>query len=223
MNGANLPAGSRGGLGFLGRMTANLSHELNNVFTIIGEVAGLLDDLVVLHEKGRPLGVEKLRSLSENIKRQLERGRTIVKNMNYLGHSTDGPAAQVDLNALIESLAGLGKRIAERKGAALETVTAAGPVVLACDPFALMRALFLCVDAALEGGAVGSPVRIFVRRSAAGTEIGVESDEFDPAGAAKEPLEEAGLLAAGLPAEFASGCDGNGHRISTLGFNGEVA
>ena len=42
-------------LQFFGRIMANVSHEFNNVITIIGELSGLLRDLAGLAERGRPL------------------------------------------------------------------------------------------------------------------------------------------------------------------------
>ncbi|MBI5526108.1 MAG: HAMP domain-containing histidine kinase [Deltaproteobacteria bacterium] len=217
MNGSDTSGGQRGGLRFFGRMTANLSHEFNNIITIIGEVAGLLDDLLLLAEKGRPLNTEKLKSLSDNVKRQVERGKAVVKHMNFLGHSIDDRSREVDLGVLVENVTNLSKRIAERKGVALAAEPAVEPVVVNCDPFGVMQAVFLCVDAALGAGAVGVPIKIGVRRVEAGAEIAVESAAFEPFGSAEAKLEDAGHLAAQMRAEFASQNEGE-KRVAKITF-----
>ena len=52
-------------LSFFGTISASVSHELNNVLSIINEYAGLLDDLVTADKKGIPFENEKIKK--ENI------------------------------------------------------------------------------------------------------------------------------------------------------------
>ena len=48
------------GVRFFGEMSASISHEIKNVLAIINENAGLLQDMVMMIEKGSPLSPERL-------------------------------------------------------------------------------------------------------------------------------------------------------------------
>ena len=67
------------GLQFSGSMTASISHELKNVLAIVNENGGLLGDLAMLVAKGRPLDPERLKTISGNIHRQVQRADVIIK------------------------------------------------------------------------------------------------------------------------------------------------
>ena len=57
-------------LAFFGKIGADVTHEMRNVLSIVGENAGLLDDQLALAESGKALDYEKLKKLSARITRQ---------------------------------------------------------------------------------------------------------------------------------------------------------
>ncbi|MGA6927645.1 MAG: hypothetical protein WBY88_18290, partial [Desulfosarcina sp.] len=59
------------GVRFFGEMSASISHEIKNVLAIIHENAGLLQDLLMMSEKGLPLSSERLSRLAQSILRQV--------------------------------------------------------------------------------------------------------------------------------------------------------
>ena len=85
------------GVRFFGEMSASISHEIKNVLAIVNENAGLLQDMVMMIEKGMPLSPERLSGLARSIVRQVKRGDRIVKDMNRFAHSADHPAETVDI------------------------------------------------------------------------------------------------------------------------------
>jgi signal transduction histidine kinase len=161
-NSTNHPGASREQVEFFGRIMANVSHEFNNIITVISELAGLLKDLSLMSRKGRPIPNEKLEAISDNISKQVSRGKHIVKHMNRFSHSTDESRAEVDLGQVLENMQVLTDRLFKNRQS---DMTLSGPpegISLLTDPFELRRILFACLDRFLDGA---SPeVSIAVKR-----------------------------------------------------------
>ena len=69
-------------LAFFGAITASVSHELNNVISIVYQTAGLLNDLLAGAQRGRPISDERLEQIAIRIGEQTERGAAIIKRLN---------------------------------------------------------------------------------------------------------------------------------------------
>ena len=85
------------GLQFFGQISASISHELKNVLAIINENAGLLEDLALMADRGKPIDPERLIKMAATVKRQIGRADGIIKNMNRFAHSADHPVETVDV------------------------------------------------------------------------------------------------------------------------------
>ena len=70
------------GLQFFGKISASISHEIKNVLAIINENAGLLEDFTLMAEKGRPIDMERFKTVAGKIRGQVGRADGIVKNFN---------------------------------------------------------------------------------------------------------------------------------------------
>ncbi len=132
------------GLNFFGSMTASISHEVKNVLAIVNENAGLLEDLALLAEKGRPLSPERLKTLAENIHRQVQRADGIIRRLNRFAHSTHEPAAATDLCEIFDFTAALVARLAAMKGVTI-TIVNQHPVPMKVRPFVLENLLWICL------------------------------------------------------------------------------
>lgn len=95
------------GLSFFGRMNRIISHEFKNIFAIISESLGLLDELMEMSESGAKLPPGKLKSLSESVMEEIGRANAVAKNMNAFAHSVDEFACEVDINQVIELMVNL--------------------------------------------------------------------------------------------------------------------
>jgi|GEM_PF-3246030 len=136
-------------LAFFGRIMANISHEFNNVITIIGELSGLLQDLSVLAEQGKPIKADKLKKVTENITRHIARGKELISNMNQLSHSVDEQRKEVKLQDIISNMKILTKRLLERKLTQLSWQPTKDDIRITTDPFAIRHALFACLELAM--------------------------------------------------------------------------
>ena len=72
------------GLKFFGKMSATISHEINNALAIINENAGLMQDFTHMVDKGIPLDPKRLNTLAGKIIQQVRRAEGIVKNLKQV-------------------------------------------------------------------------------------------------------------------------------------------
>jgi C4-dicarboxylate-specific signal transduction histidine kinase len=68
----------RSNLNFFGKITASVTHELNNVFSIINEYNGLLEDQIFIAESELTPNIEKLSRIQDRLAKQIARGETII-------------------------------------------------------------------------------------------------------------------------------------------------
>ena len=99
-------------LAFFGTITASVSHELNNILSIINEYSGLLDDLILAESKGKPIEKVRIQKIALNIAEQIKRQRDIIKLLNRFAHRVDVPIAQFNLNELVNDIIKLSQRFA---------------------------------------------------------------------------------------------------------------
>ncbi len=131
------------GLLFCGTMTASMSHEIKNALAIVNENAGLLDDLILLSEKGRPLNPERLKTLAGDIRRQVQRADSIVSRLNRFAHSAGQPVTTTDIKEILEFTAALAARMAAMKGVTITVADTA--ILLQARPFIVENLLWLCL------------------------------------------------------------------------------
>jgi signal transduction histidine kinase len=132
------------GLSFFGNMTASISHEIKNALAIINENAGLLGDLVALTEKGRPLEPERLKTISENIRRRVQNADDIVRRLNRFANSVHGPVITTGIREVIESTIALSGRLATMKGITI-AIEPDETIQVETIPFILGNMLWVCL------------------------------------------------------------------------------
>lgn len=131
------------GLLFCGAMTASMSHEIKNALAIVNENAGLLEDLILLSEKGHSLNPERLKTLAGNIRRQVQRADSIVSRLNQFAHSAGQPVITTDIEEIFEFTVALAARMAAMKGVTL--TVADTTILLQARPFMVENLLWLCL------------------------------------------------------------------------------
>lgn len=137
-------------LAFFGTITASISHELNNVLSIINEYSGLLDDLVSADNKGLSLENERIKKITLNIAEQIKRQQEIIKILNRFAHRVDTPIIQFNLNDLVHDIIRLSRRFASLKRVNLEFTPPQESISITNNPFGIQHALFSCINLALD-------------------------------------------------------------------------
>ncbi|MFH1737920.1 MAG: hypothetical protein ABIH23_02845 [bacterium] len=190
MEKANISVGEREGLACFGRITASVSHEMNNVLAIVNELAGLLEDLLYGAEQGKAIEPERLTKVSEGIQKQIQRGQKIVQRLNRFAHSVDEPISECDLHGILDDTVGFARRFASLKGVDLQLEFPEDPVSFTNSRFAVQWAVFSCIDLALSVSNKGDCVQIACATQGKTVQVRVVSGESSDSG------ETAGRLGA---------------------------
>ncbi len=155
------------GLKFFGKISASISHELKNSLSIINESAGLLEDLTLMAQKGKPLDPDRVEKTARMIKQQVNRSDDILKAMNRFSHSIDRPSATIDVYELFPSLMTLTRRITETKGIHVTYEVGDAPMMLTISPFFLKTLLWHLLDFAMELVGDSKKITLVAEKSAA--------------------------------------------------------
>ena len=150
------------GFEFWGAITASLSHDINNVFAIINELSGLLDDFFHAADQGDVMDIEKLKSATRRISEQVSRGQTHVRQLNRFAHTVDYRHATIDLNDAVDAVATLCGRMATLRRITVATRLADVSPKLEGSAFDVQHVIFRCIDMALDAGEQGDVVEIAV-------------------------------------------------------------
>jgi C4-dicarboxylate-specific signal transduction histidine kinase len=159
------------GLQFFGKMSATISHEINNALAIINENAGLLQDFTLMADKGMPLDPDRVNSLAGKVISQIRRAEGIVKNMNRFAHSVDEPVKRVDLGDFVEFVTILSDRFASMRGVSVEPKPAERPVMITTNPFLLENLIWICLDFAMDAAGEGNTIDIVTLETEHGAQI----------------------------------------------------
>jgi signal transduction histidine kinase len=156
---------------FFGKVVASISHEIKNVMAIINEKAGLLQDLTLMAQKGMTLDINRVQTIADDMRMQIRRGDTIVKNMNKFAHSVDEELQEVVLNDLTGLMTIISGRFASGFGATLNFKPAQTGFTVRTRPFLLEFILWDCIKIALERCGEDKTITIAVEKSDQGAQI----------------------------------------------------
>ena len=159
------------GFGFFGAITASLSHEMNNVFAIINELSGLLDDFFHAAEQGAPLNVERLRGTTQRIGAQVERGQEYIKRLNGFAHTVDDRQTTIVLNETVEAITTLCRRLGKLRRVELETSLPEVSPRIEGSAFDVQHIIFRCIDIVLNASEQGDVVQINIEPQDGGARL----------------------------------------------------
>ena len=157
------------GLAFFGRIGADVSHEMRNTLSIIGEYAGLLNDLLAMAERGKPPDYAKLKGLTTRIANQVRKGTEAMERFSRFAHAADEQPASCDLTVLAGNVAALAQRRVALAGCRLEVQLPDHMLPVAANPFTLQQAVFSAIELMLEFQETGelTTIKVVAEASAA--------------------------------------------------------
>ena len=153
------------GLQFFGKMIASISHEIKNVFAVINENAGLLEDFILMEEKGVPLDPGKLKKISKKVMGQVKRADGIIRNMNRFAHSVDETVKTIDVIDTMELMIKLSARFSDMVGVSFTMGSHFDPVKIETTPFLLQNVIWFCLDSIMNLAKSGDTVSIAVENN----------------------------------------------------------
>lgn len=151
---------SESGLEFFGLISASVSHDIKNILAIINEKAGLIDDFILMSEKGSPLKPERIKIIIENITKQVQRANDILSNISKFAHSVDNYVNIVELNEILDLVIKLSDRLIAMRNVSLEIKHTEDMVNIRTSPFFLKNLIWLCLDFALNAAGSGKTIGI---------------------------------------------------------------
>jgi C4-dicarboxylate-specific signal transduction histidine kinase len=154
-------------IGFMGKVTASLSHEIKNTLAIINESVGLMGDLLRKDAPDDWPPYLRLTNLMGSIEEQVQRSAAIVKRLNQFAHSMDKSLAELDLNETVRQTVILAQRFATLRRVNLETQLESKPLHLLSDPFRLLYVIFGFIERAINCSPKEAEVTVKTERSGA--------------------------------------------------------
>jgi signal transduction histidine kinase len=185
---------------FFGKINASISHELKNIFAIISEAAGLLNDLTNIASEGGDLDLEMIRTCSQDIVEEIQRGFATVKQMNTFSHSVDHPIKSVNLVEVLDLVINLAGFLSYAAKIRFEHSEAPASNVTTC-PWRLQNLVYQILVFAFESVGPDGEIQI----SLCSQESGGGRITFSGLGSKSSgrfPVDEAKRLAASIDAEI---------------------
>jgi C4-dicarboxylate-specific signal transduction histidine kinase len=145
---------------FFGRITASVTHELQNMLAVVKETAGLMEDLAAISKQDSGSLGKNLEKSIEVINRQIARGSDLLMNLNRFSHNPDNPLIQTDLYETVGEIVVLSARFAAMKKVSLDLHPAEQPISLTINVVRLQMALFSCIELCLDIASSGETLHI---------------------------------------------------------------
>lgn len=147
-------------IAFIGKITAGVTHEINNALASIKEISGLMEDIISMSSGDSFPHQEKFLRALPKIREQVKRSVTLTTQLNKFSHLSDEYTAQVELNDFIEHLIFLTQRFARIKNVELQYQPADQPVSFNTNPIQLQMAIYNCITYFLNHSTDGGTVSI---------------------------------------------------------------
>jgi signal transduction histidine kinase len=155
-------------LAFFGKVNASISHELKNILAIISEAAGLLQDLTTMATKGQKIELEMLKTCSQDIVEEIQRGFTTIKQMNTFSHSVEDPLKSVSLMEVLDLMINLVGFLSFAGKVRFDPPQDEASMVVTC-PFRLQNLVYQTLVFAFKSVGTDGEIQIAVHRETNGS------------------------------------------------------
>jgi signal transduction histidine kinase len=151
-------------LRFFSNVTAGISHEINNVLSVIKENTGLMEDLFLMAAKqgvSLPYDDRIMKSLSV-IRDTIKRGALITSDLNTFSHIPDHDRKSVKIHELLEMVSRFNSRKASKSGIQITVLKSegSGDPEFMTMPVLLSRLFHLVVSMLLDLAENGGEIKI---------------------------------------------------------------
>ena len=145
---------------FIGKITAGVTHEINNVLASIREISGLMTDILSMTDEKSFPRKEKFHTSLDKVQNQVQRGVKLTSQLNKFSHLSDSNKTEIDLNDSIQHMIFLTERFARIKNVSLIHQSSDKSVTLISDPLKLQMALFNCIAYLLNHISAGGEINL---------------------------------------------------------------
>ena len=199
-------------LAFFGKVNASISHELKNILAIISEAAGLLNDLTEMATKGQNFELEMMKTCSQDIVEEIQRGFTTIKQMNIFSHSVDDPLKRVNLSEVLDLVIHLAGFLSFSSKVRFDPPEEASPIVLTC-PWRLQNLIYQALVYAFESVGSDGEIQLSLHPQKDGS-ARITFSGLGTKSARTFPVDQTRQIAASINAEI--GMTGDFHVLDIL-------
>ncbi len=199
-------------LAFFGKVNASISHELKNILAIISEAAGLLNDLTELATKGQDFKLEMMKTCSQDIIEEIQRGFGTIKQMNTFSHSMDDPLKRVNLIEVLGLMINLAGFLSFAGKVRFDPPEEAAPIVLTC-PWRLQNLIYQSLVYAFESVGPDGEIQVSLHPQKNGS-ARITFSGLGTKSARTFPVDQTIQIAASINAEI--GMTGDSHVLDIL-------
>jgi two-component system NtrC family sensor kinase len=151
-------------MALIGRLSASVSHEINNPLQIVSDQAGLMDELLEDETPHHLVHFEDYRQAIGKIRTQVRRTNKITRRLLGFSHKQDSDRCQTDINQTVEETVGLFEYEARRHRITITNHYQEGLPQVVTDPAQLqqvfLNVLHNAMDAIGEDGSIDITSRI---------------------------------------------------------------
>ncbi len=148
---------------FLCKVTASVTHEMQNILAIIKENAGLMEDILYMSQENlSDSSGSRLLGCIKSIKKQAYRGVEFTSGLNRFSHIVDHAQTHINLLDTAKKLIFLIQRIVNQKGIQLLIEDCEKSPSVTSDPFLFQKAIYLCIECLAEVLQAKAVIRIVI-------------------------------------------------------------
>jgi signal transduction histidine kinase len=186
-------------LAFFGKINASISHELKNIFAIISEASGLLNDLAVLAEKGKKIDMGMIKTCSQDIEEEIQRGFATIKEMNTFSHSVDRSIASVSPVDLVTLMVNIASYLSYASKVKINVSDVAEYQILTC-PYRLQQLIYQALVYSYRTTGPEGEITVSFHAETNG-DVRISFSDLGEKGDAKFPVEEMSTIAGSIHAK----------------------
>jgi len=136
---------------FLGKVTASVTHDIQNVLAIIKETSGLMEDLFLMHQSGNLENIEeKIGTCIKTIKKQTYRGVKLTSGLNGFAHTADTSQGAINIFETLERMISIAERLFQQKGADVSILECKKACSVDTDPVLFQLIAFACIECLID-------------------------------------------------------------------------
>ncbi|WP_300459015.1 hypothetical protein [Desulfobacula sp.] len=152
--------------GFLGGVTASVTHELQNVLAIIKETSGLMEDFLLMNQAGgMPDLDERLGKCLETIKKQSYRGVTLTSRLNGFAHTSDSPQSTINIFETLQKMISITDRLFKQKGIDVSIIPCDTPYSIITDAILFQMIAFSCIECLIDAFQANTAIILAIQSS----------------------------------------------------------
>jgi signal transduction histidine kinase len=197
---------------FFGKVNASISHELKNILAIISEAAGLLNDLTELATKGQNFKLEMMKTCSQDIIEEIQRGFGTIKQMNIFSHSMDDSLKRVNLIEVLGLMINLAGFLSFAGKVRFDPPEEAAPIILTC-PWRLQNLIYQSLVYAFESVGPDGEIQVSLHPQK-DSSVRITFSGLGTKSARTFPVDQTRQIAASINAEI--GMTGDSHVLDIL-------